>query len=432
MSRIAGALAVGLVVTSMGGPARAESLADAWRMALSTDGTLAAVRSTREAADDERRAASRMRFPVLDVTGSYTQMQASPYLDIETPAGRLQSPKIWAHDAYAMGSAEVSVPLWTSGRISGAVGAAAATAHGAGAQESRSVADLKLAVAEAYVAVFRATSGLEVADSSVASLRAHADDVQVMYDKEVVPQSDLLAAKVALSNAMQQRLRAANALRISRAAYNRHVGQPLERIPELDRPVAPLDRAVDATFVDMAATALAQRPEIAVLAAQSDAYEAAARAERAQGLPQVGLRAGYTHLDNQILDRQDFASVGVAFQWRVFDSGQVSARVAALRGRGRAAARRLDDLRSQIALEVETAALDRDEAAARLRVAGEAVTQAEENLRLARELYGAGLATNTQVLDAESLRVMALTNRDSASYDLVIAAYRIKRALGEL
>ena len=253
-----------------------------------------------------------------------------------------------------------------------------------------------------------------------------------MYDKEVVPQSDLLAAKVALSNAMQQRLRAANALRISRAAYNRHVGQPLERIPELDRPVAPLDRAVDATFVDMAATALAQRPEIAVLAAQSDAYEAAARAERAQGLPQVGLRAGYTHLDNQILDRQDFASVGVAFQWRVFDSGQVSARVAALRGRGRAAARQLDDLRSQIALEVETAALDRDEAAARLRVAGEAVTQAEENLRLARELYGAGLATNTQVLDAESLRVMALTNRDSASYDLVIAAYRIKRALGEL
>lgn len=421
-----------LLALAAAGPLHAESLTDAWRMALASDGSLAAVRSTREAAQDDRRAAARMRWPVVDVSGSYTQMQASPFLDIETPAGRLQSPKIWAHDAYAMGSAEVSIPLWTSGRISGAVGAASANVRGAGAQESRGVADLKMAVAEAYVAVFRARAALEVAQSNVASLQAHAADLQVMFDKEAIPQSDLLAAKVALANALQQRLRAANALRIATAAYNRHVGQSLDRAPDLDPPQVPVARSAQVPLADLVKTAVAQRPELAALAAQSEAYEAAARSERAQLLPQIALRAGVAHLDNQILDRQDFASIGVGFQWRLFDSGQVSARVAALRSRGRAAAQQLDDLRSQVALEVESATLDREDAGARLHVAGEAVAQSEENLRLGRELYGAGLATNTQVLDAESLRVMALTNRDSASFDLIITEYRLKRALGEL
>ncbi len=121
-------------------------------------------------------------------------------------------------------------------RSSGAIGAATAGARGAGAMEVRSTADLKLAVAESYIAVFRARRALEVADSNVASLKAHADDVQVMYDKQAVAQSDVLAAQVALANATQQRLRAANALRLAGAAYNRWVGQPLDRTPELEEP----------------------------------------------------------------------------------------------------------------------------------------------------------------------------------------------------
>ncbi len=426
--------AVFLSLLAMAAPTcvHGESLSDAWRMALQSDGSLAAVQSARTAAEDDQRAASRMRWPVVDVTGTYTKLQASPYLDIETAAGRLQSPKIWSNDRYAMGSVEMSIPLWTSGRISGTIDAAQAGARGAGAQEIRGVSDLKLAVAEAYVGVFRGRAAANVANSNVASLKAHADDVQVMFDREAVAQSDLLAAKVALANALQQQLRATNGLRIATAAYNRFVGQPMDRAPDLDAPAASASQSGTGSLAGLVKTAEAQRPELAALAAQQEAYDAAARAERAQGLPQIGLRAGVTHMDNQILDRQDFASIGVGFQSRLFDSGQVSARVSALRNRARGTGQQLADLRSHIALEVESTVLNRDDAAARLRVTGEAVVQSEENLRLAKELYGSGLGTNTQVLDAESLRVMALTNRDSASFDLIIAEYRVRRALGEL
>ena len=141
------------------GSSRAESLADAWAMALQSDGTVAAARSERQAAEADYSAAARRRWPALDINGTYTQLDHAPILAITTPTGRLQAP-IWRHDGYATASAGVSVPVWTSGRISGDIGAAAAGSRGAAAQEILSTSDLKLTVAESYVGVFRARCAL--------------------------------------------------------------------------------------------------------------------------------------------------------------------------------------------------------------------------------------------------------------------------------
>ena len=411
--------------------AQAESLSDAWALALRSNGTLAAARSDREAAEADQSAALRQRWPALDLNSTYTQFDHAPNLDIATPAGQLQAP-IWQHNGYAMAGADLSVPIWTSGKISGSIGAAAAGARGANAVELRSTADLKLAVAESYVAVFRARRALKVAESNVGSLQAHADDVQVMYDKQAVAQSDLLGAQVALANATQQRLRAANALRLATAAYNRWVGQPLDRTPDLDEPSAAPSTEAAQPLDQLIAHAIERRPELAAVSAQQEGLEQAARSERAQGQPQVFLHAGYNHLDNQILDRENYASIGIGFQWRLFDSGQLQARTSALRSRAHAAEQRLADLRSQVRLDVETAYYNREDAAARIHAAATAVAQAEENLRIAKELYASGLGTNNQVLDAETLRIVALSNRDDASFDALIAEYRLQRAIGAL
>ena len=144
------------------------------------------------------------------------------------------------------------------------------------------------------------------------------------------------------------------------------------------------------------------------------------------------MHAGYNHLDNEILDRENFASIGIGFQWRVFDSGQLKARTSALKSHARATGQQLADLRSVVALQVETAVLNREESVARIHVAAAAVGQAEENVRDAKELYASGLGTSNQVLDAETLRVVALTNRDDAAFDLLIAQFRLQRALGDL
>jgi outer membrane protein TolC len=85
-----------------------------------------------------------------------------------------------------------------------------------------------------------------------------------------------------------------------------------------------------------------------------------------------------------------------------------------------------------IALQVRQAWLGVEETRQRVEVTAESVEQAEENLRIARELYGAGLGTQTQLLEAETLRVRALTNRDNATLDAGLARLRLARAVGSL
>ena len=82
----------------------------------------------------------------------------------------------------------------------------------------------------------------------------------------------------------------------------------------------------------------------------------------------------------------------------------------------RATGQELADLRSVVALQVQTAALNREEAVARIHAAAAVVSQAEENVRVAKELYASGVGTSNQVLDAESLRVVEIWRTSSPRF----------------
>jgi hypothetical protein len=51
---------------------------------------------------------------------------------------------------------------------------------------------------------------------------------------------------------------------------------------------------------------------------------------------------------------------------------------------------------------------------------------------MSRELYGGGLGTNTQVLDAVTLQIAATNNHDTAVLDEALALLTLERAVGQL
>lgn len=411
--------------------AQAESLDDAWRMALAQDPGLAAVSQEMQAADADLRAARGARLPTLTVGGTYTQYADAPALSVDTPSFSFQSPRIFDDDDTLNGYAELKLPLYAGGSISAGVRAAASVHRASEAEQRRAIADLKLEVAERYVDVLRTRAARETAMAQVEALRAHVGDVAVMAEKGSVNQSDLLASRVALANAEQQRLRAGTAAAQARGAYNRRVGQPLEREPELD---VALRIAVPTALelVTLQQRALAQRSELHGLAARASALAERARAESGRRLPQLGLIAGYNHLETTILDRQDFSMVGLGVTWQLFDGGQARQRAASLRRASRAVELRREELSSAIQLEVQQAVLGLDEAEARIVATRDAVAQAEENLRMSRELYSADLIANTQVLEAIALQLGAAANARDALLDADLARLRLLRAAGEL
>jgi outer membrane protein len=421
------ALAAMLVCAS----GQAETLDEAWTQALQKDNGLAAVRGQAEAAGLDAEAAHAQRWPTLAVQGSYTKLDDSPAFDFSFTGLPIKPPEMFKNDQVVMGSATVTIPLFTSGRISSSIDAAEARSRGAGASATGAESDVKLAVADAYVGVLRAQKGLAVAESSVTSLDSVVRDVESMFERELVPKNDLLAVQVALADAKQRRLRAANALQIALADYNRRLGQPMDRpvelaesLPEPKELPVEVDALIDA--------ALHQRTELVALEQQAASYRALAKTERSRVLPQLALTGGYNYLENQFLDDQEFLSAGIGFQWALFDGGQSRKRAAALDRNGRATEDQRRDVESLIALQVRQAWLSVAEAQDRVKVSAAAVEQSEENLRIAREQYGSGLGTQTQLLQAEALRVNALGNRDNAALDTSLAKLRLARAVGAL
>ena len=51
---------------------------------------------------------------------------------------------------------------------------------------------------------------------------------------------------------------------------------------------------------------------------------------------------------------------------------------------------------------------------------------------MTRELYGGGLGTNTQVLDAVTLQITATNNHHNAVLDEALALLSLERAVGRL
>jgi outer membrane protein len=406
-----------------------ETLEDAWRAALGADQQIAAGRWNVSSASSSVAAAHAELFPSFKMTGVYYALSDQPAFTANLPAPfpTLEMPFLNSSGVGAM--AMVNQPLYTFGRITHGISAADEGAKASQAQLSRTILDVKMNVAEIYIVVLRTRRLIEVVDSKVVSLAAHAKDVADFFDKGSVPRNDLLAAQVALANARQEALQVHNMLQVANAAYNRALGR------SLDMPVALADveaRDCPDDVDGLTQRALQLRPEIVALAAQARSLQEQAASLRAKRAPQVGLQGGYVALENDYITPNGVGVLGVGVDWTPIDSGRTRHQAAALIEKAEATMRQCRDAQSMIGLEVRQKWLDLQTAIHRIEVTRQSTTQAEENLRVARDRYQHQVGTNTEVLDAESLRLQAFTNFYNSTYEALLADLRLRRAIGEL
>jgi outer membrane protein len=437
--------AAALLLLMMSSDARAqtasapETLSDAWKIALAVDRRVRATRQLTDSALDMLAAAKAARRPTMNLDGGYTALSHAPSTIVDLPpliVPGLEAPLRVPFDQLSVGQprswsykASASLPLYTSGRIGEGVATANAQLNVARADEAVTALEIKLRVAEAYVHVLRATRLLEVTDSEETSLSAHAADAANLVEQGVTAKNDQLAAQVALADAQQQRLQAANVLDGARAAYNRLLDRSLDYAVTLEEPSL---GTVDGDLATLTARAMARRPEIAAASHQADASAHHAANLATLTRPQASVGGGYSYQENQYQLYPGFWSVAVNVRWTVFDGGVTRAEAAATRSQADAAMSRRDDVRSIVTLEVRQAWLDVVSAEQRVHVARAAIELAEENLRIARDRYTAGVGIATEVLDAETLRTRSAMNAASAAYDHLLGLLRLRRAVGEL
>lgn len=408
-------------------PARAETLKEAWETALAVDHTLKASEQNTAAAAQQVNAAKSARLPSLNLDAGYTVLNAEPGAKAKF-GGSIVEFATGEKSALTYKLA-TQIPLYTSGRITNGINSAEASLKAAESDKAGRVLDIKLRVAQAYINVLRAQKNLEVAKSHVASLEAHTRDVENLYEQDMVPRNDLLAAQVSLADARQKTIQVQNGLEIARAAYNRFLGRDLSYKTSLDE-LSP--EPVHDPLSDLTKQAIEQRAELTALSEQIRAMRHRAVGIRAETGPQLALAGGYEFRQNKHQTNEGLWSATMGLKWNLFDGGVVRHRASAVENQAKALEEQRKDSITAIGLQVRQAWLDVQETHKRIEVTRKAVAQAEENLKVNRDRYNESLATNTEVLDAETLRTRTQNNHANAVYDAVLAVLRLKRAVGSL
>lgn len=424
------ALVISLI--AMAPPASAETLQEAWQIATAEDLTIEAAELRVTAAEAELSAAKGGRWPTLVASANATSFNETPAFDFSAAGLPGQLP-LFSGSSQLTADARVTWPIFTSGMLSNSVQAAKLSVNAQRKQAAAHSQDVRLNVAAAYVGVLRARSELGVADSQVRSLTQHVDDVEDMFNTGAVAKNDLLAAEVSLAAARQRQLQAQNSVDLASAVYNKALGRSLTDAVSLDENLPGIDARLDINSLQaLTELAFSNREELAGLHSAADATGARAESTRAQSRPQLALVGGYTAMENNFLNREDFWSIGVGFQWAIFDANRSRDKANSLSLQSSALYREYRDLQSVIELQVHSAWLQLNETNARIELASHAVEQADENLRVVRDRYRNGEGTNTEVLDAEGLRTLSRSNYDNAQYDAAFARYRLQRATGTL
>jgi outer membrane protein len=407
-----------------------ESLEQAWAAAQASDCGLQAQHCGESAAEQATMSARAEQWPAVGLEGAYTGRTAEPSFKVylqNLPFPSTTFPYEQTDEFAA--KAKVDLPLYTGGRIQRAIAAAEADQAALASDVEESLMDLKMRVAQVYVSVLRAQRDVEVANHTVQSLESHAAEVESFLRQGRAQQTDLLAAQVALSNARCDGVQACNRLDSSRAAYNRHLGRPLTapvRLAEL-----PLEMP-SADVENLTAVALHFRPALARFTKSANALDHRAESVRAKDAPQVFLRAEYDYEEDRYRVPEGIGAAGVGVTWNLFDGGRNRCDAKNLSAQAQALRFRRKELESLIALDVRRAWLDVLESRRRLDATRQAIEQAEENVRVTRRRYSLGSATNTEVIDAETLYTQAYRNHDAAMYETVLASLRLRRMTGEL
>jgi outer membrane protein TolC len=120
----------------------------------------------------------------------------------------------------------------------------------------------------------------------------------------------------------------------------------------------------------------------------------------------------------------------VNLSWPVFDGGRVRAEVAEAAANRKAAEQRLQEFDVNVAAEVRQRAGDVASARAAIAAADAGVRAATEARRVLADRFSAGVATNTDVLDAQVALLQAELDRTRALANARLAEARLDRAVG--
>ncbi|MDD2765235.1 MAG: TolC family protein [Opitutaceae bacterium] len=403
--------------------------------ALDLDGALGfalehnyAIRQARERIKEERGVELEVRsraIPQVGMSGSYTG-NAREISGYNPASGSSWGISVQARQVvYAGGGVMASVK-------------GARLAREAAVLELEGVINAQLlAVRTQFYAVLLAKEQIGVQEENVQLLGQQLKDARSRFEAGTTSNFEVLRAEVALANGQPPLIQARNDYRLAIEQLRQVLGlsggtteQGLELVGRLE-----VAQAVSYQLAEALVAARAQRPELQQLAKLAAAGAQSVKASRAGYLPEVEVVGGYdwvrSPLSGAWSERREGWTAGVQAQWNIFDGRATAGRVVQARSQLAQAQLALASATLAVEVQVRQAYSSLLEAWELVQASGKTVEQAQEALRLANVRYGAGTATQLDVLTSQVSLTEARLNQLQAGYGYHVALAALRQAIGQ-
>lgn len=313
------------------------------------------------------------------------------------------------------------------------------------AQELRIEQSVENSTRRAYYSFRDAQAQRRVAEEALRLAEEHLGRAEKLFAAGVVAKSDVLRAKVSVSESELTLIRAKSAEANAMTALRRAVGADPAEV-ELAEPDAFAKQLLDdpagvkelEPFVsrmpegDNVEAAFGARAELKAYALLSKQAEKLARAEQGKLLPQIlGTVAYVTAEDNFFPTDNGEPVAAIGLYWNLYDSGEARAKTREARAKAKELLFQLDDMKNSIRMEVVQAEQNMASALSRFEVASRQTEQAREDYRIAVRRYEENVGTSLEESDSRLALVNALTETATALYDIKTAEADLIYAIGK-
>jgi len=424
------------------------TLEECVEMGLKTSKALHASEARVEASAARFKEVNASRLPSLKLSGGYARLSEVPPFEVRlpfppgfpVPSTFVVSPNYFDNYSVRMG---LQQPLFTGFRLQSSAAMARLGTQVAVEDLAGDRNQVVFAVKNAYWNLFKAGEFKKVVDENTAQLEAHLADLRNFFEQGLLTRNEVLKAEVQLSNMKLARLDAANSVEMAAVWLNNLIGAPL------DDPIEPVvttgeleagARKMSEEWSDLDGLvdkALGGRPELRAMGLRVKAGEAGVTLAKSGWYPQVALTGNYYNLkpNPRLMPAKDkFTStwdLGISVSMDLWNWNATLRQTQQAKAQLAQILDGLGQLKDAAAVEVRQNWLALKSAREKIGVAGDAVAQAEENLRVTNERFKEGVALNSDVLDAETALLQAKTGRTQALVDHELAKARLAKAVGE-
>lgn len=280
----------------------------------------------------------------------------------------------------------------------------------------------------AYLDLLETEKLILIAEKEIERFESHLKVAQSLYEEGVITKNDLLQAEVKLSDVKQQLLTTKNLRAVNASRINNILSFPLTnkiQVTDISN-----NSPFDFELVNAWEAVLKQRPELKIIDNQIKINDMEERAKKSAYYPSLYAQGGYNYTENRYLLYEDNWSLILGINFNLFSGGSTKAELSKLQYRKKQLLEQKEKLLEDIKLELEKNYLEMKNADEKINVTKDAISQAEENLRINKLKYEEGIGTATDVVDAITLLTRAETNYYTAMYEFSRAQAGLMFSMG--